>query len=81
VIVNYEKIPFALKFEEVFREKYEVSVEKKVVSFDEIQQFIDNLRTAKIDINPYDILLNLGKGEKVVKKATYYLEAVGLFNN
>lgn len=80
VDLKYETIPFALKFEEVFRQNYEVTREHKVTSFDEIQKFIDDLRSTKIEINAYDILLGMNKSDKIVKRCTNYMEAVGLFS-
>lgn len=76
--VTYVPIPFALKFEEVFREKYEVKKDRVPVTFDEIQRFIDELRNAKLEVNPYDILYGLGRPQSIVNRCSYYLGAVGL---
>ncbi len=76
--VVYEPIPFAMKFEEVFKEKYDVTVEHTPVTFDEIQKFIEELRNAKMEVSPFDILHNMGKPDKVIERATGYLNAVGL---
>jgi DNA repair exonuclease SbcCD nuclease subunit len=78
--VTYASIPFAMGFKEVFREKYDVERVREPITFAEIQSFIDELRNAKLDVNPYNILLNLNKREVIVRKCTNYLEAVGLIN-
>jgi exonuclease SbcD len=75
---EYVGIPFARNFDEVFRENYEVKRDRKPVSFVEIQEFINDLRNAKLEVNPYDILLAMDRSKNTVERTTHYLEAVGL---
>lgn len=76
--VEYHDIPFALNFKEVFREKYVVEREHKVISFDEIQRFIDSMRNAKLDVSAYSILYSMGKTPRTVEKCSFYLQKAGL---
>lgn len=74
----YETVLSASKFEDVFKENYDVKREKTVVSFDEIQKFIDEFKTAKADADPYDILSAMGVSDEIFDSCSYYLREVGL---
>lgn len=76
----YEPIAGVLKFDDVFKINYDVAKEKTVVTFDEIQKFIDDLRNAKSSVNPYDILLAMEKPPEIVRRCSYYLTKVGIIN-
>jgi DNA repair exonuclease SbcCD nuclease subunit len=74
----YEPVPFVHKFEDVFKTNFDITHEKKVTTFEEIQKFIDGLRNAKVSVNPYDILMNMEVTQEVRRRCNGYLEKVGL---
>lgn len=76
---SYEEIPGCLPFDEVFRENYDVKQEQEVLSFDEISDFIQSLKSMKSELNPYDLLDAIeGVPDKIRNRCEQYLSTSGL---